>query len=60
MRRRFEPARGLSNPHAQTVAGKLLRPPLDVPLRRERLETLRRGSRVLSGWSATRWAGTWR
>ncbi len=37
--RPFEPARGLSNPHVQTIAGKLLRPALDVPLRRERLET---------------------
>ncbi len=37
--RRFEPARWLWNPHVQTIAGKLLRPALDVPLRRERLET---------------------
>ncbi len=35
----FRPARGLSGPHAQTIAGKLLRPELTVPLRRERLET---------------------
>lgn len=35
----FRPARGLSNAHAQTIAGKVLRPVVDVPLRRERLET---------------------
>lgn len=35
----FRPARGLSGPHAQTLAGKLLRPRLSVALRRERLET---------------------
>lgn len=34
----FRPAPGLSNPHAQTIGGKLLRPELDIPLRRERLE----------------------
>jgi predicted alpha/beta-fold hydrolase len=37
--RPFEPARLLSNPHVQTIVGKLLRPAIDVPLRRERLET---------------------
>ena len=36
---RFRPAPGLGNPHVQTIAGKLLRPALDLPLRRERLET---------------------
>ena len=35
----FRPAPGLGNPHVQTVLGKLLRPRLDLPLRRERLET---------------------
>jgi hypothetical protein len=35
----FSPARGLGNPHIQTVLGRLLRPAFDVPLRRERLET---------------------
>jgi predicted alpha/beta-fold hydrolase len=36
---RFRPAPGLGNPHVQTLAGKLLRPAVEVPLRRERLET---------------------
>ena len=35
----FRPAPGLGNPHVQTVLGKLLRPELEIPLRRERLET---------------------
>lgn len=35
----FRPAPGLSNPHVQTLAGKLLRPRLDIPLTRERVET---------------------
>lgn len=35
----FRPARGLGNPHLQTLVGRLLRPDLDIPLRRERLET---------------------
>lgn len=35
----FRPARGLGNRHAQTVAGKFLRPPLSLPLHRERMET---------------------
>jgi uncharacterized protein len=34
----FRPARGLGNPHVQTLAGKVLRPALDIPLRRERIE----------------------
>lgn len=35
----FRPAPGLSNAHVQTIAGKVLRPGVSVPLRRERLET---------------------
>jgi uncharacterized protein len=35
----FRPARGLANPHVQTLAGKLLRPSLSIELRRERVET---------------------
>ena len=35
----FRPARGLGNPHVQTIAGKLLRPDLDLRLWRERVET---------------------
>ncbi|MFO7893060.1 MAG: alpha/beta hydrolase [Longimicrobiales bacterium] len=35
----FRPAPGLANPHVQTIAGKLLRPKLELPLWRERLET---------------------
>jgi uncharacterized protein len=35
----FRPARGLGNPHVQTFAGKILRPALDIPFHRERLET---------------------
>ncbi|MDX1673301.1 MAG: hydrolase [Longimicrobiales bacterium] len=35
----FRPAPGLANPHVQTIAGKLLRPDLGLPLWRERLET---------------------
>lgn len=35
----FHPAPGLGNPHVQTLAGKVLRPELDVRLHRERLET---------------------
>jgi predicted alpha/beta-fold hydrolase len=35
----FRPAPGLRNPHLQTLAGKLLRPQLDIPLRRERIVT---------------------
>jgi uncharacterized protein len=35
----FRPARWLANTHVQTLAGKVLRPALDIPLRRERLET---------------------
>lgn len=34
----FRPAFGSSNPHVQTILGRLLRPAFDVPLRRERLE----------------------
>ncbi len=34
----FRPAPGLSNPHLQSIAGKVLRPGVDVLLRRERLE----------------------
>lgn len=37
--RPFRPARGLGNPHVQTVLGKLLRPRPEVPVRRERVET---------------------
>ncbi|MGK7313380.1 MAG: YheT family hydrolase [Candidatus Longimicrobiales bacterium M2_2A_002] len=36
----FRPAPGLGNPHVQTIAGKLLRPELGLPLHRERIETL--------------------
>ena len=36
---RFRAARGLGNPHAQTIGGKLLRPQLEVPLHRERIDT---------------------
>lgn len=35
----FRPAPGLSNPHVQTIVGKVLRPDLDLPLWRERLGT---------------------
>jgi uncharacterized protein len=35
----FRPARGLGNPHVQTLAGKVLRPALDIELHRERIET---------------------
>ena len=35
----FRPARGLGNPHIQTIAGKFLRPEPTVPVRRERIET---------------------
>lgn len=35
----FRPAPGLSNPHVQTIAGKLLRRDLDLPLWRERVDT---------------------
>lgn len=35
----FRPARGLGNPHVQTLAGKVLRPSLDIRLHRERVET---------------------
>ena len=35
----FRPAAGLSNPHLQTLVGRALRPDLEIPLRRERLET---------------------
>nr|NIP79228.1 alpha/beta fold hydrolase [Gemmatimonadota bacterium]NIQ53907.1 alpha/beta fold hydrolase [Gemmatimonadota bacterium]NIU74083.1 alpha/beta fold hydrolase [Gammaproteobacteria bacterium]NIX44145.1 alpha/beta fold hydrolase [Gemmatimonadota bacterium]NIY08369.1 alpha/beta fold hydrolase [Gemmatimonadota bacterium] len=35
----FSPAPGLGNPHVQTLAGKLLRPRPDIPLRRERILT---------------------
>jgi uncharacterized protein len=35
----FRPAPGLRNPHVQTLAGKVLRPAMDVPLQRERVET---------------------
>jgi uncharacterized protein len=35
----FRPAWGLGNTHVQTFAGKILRPKLDVPLHRERVET---------------------
>ena len=35
----FRAAPGLANPHAQTVAGRLLRPLPSLPLRRERWET---------------------
>ncbi len=35
----FRPALGLTNPHVQTIAGKLMRPDLELPLWRERLET---------------------
>jgi uncharacterized protein len=35
----FRPARGLGNSHVQTFAGKVLRPALDIPLHRERIET---------------------
>ncbi len=38
-RRPFKPAWWLPGGHAQTLAGKLLRPRLDIPLERERLET---------------------
>ena len=37
--RPFRPAPGLGNPHVQTVLGKLLRPDIHVPVRRERVET---------------------
>ena len=37
--RRFRPARGLGNPHAQTIGGKLLRPMVEVPIHRERVDT---------------------
>lgn len=37
--RPFRPARGLGNPHLQTVLGKFLRPQPDVRVRRERIET---------------------
>ncbi len=35
----FRPARGLANPHFQSIAGKVLRPDLRLPLRRERVRT---------------------
>lgn len=35
----FRPAMGLGNSHVQTLAGKLLRPALDIVLHRERIET---------------------
>jgi predicted alpha/beta-fold hydrolase len=35
----FRPARGLSGPHVQSIAGKVLRPRLDIRLHRERIET---------------------
>jgi len=35
----FRPARWLGNPHVQTLAGKVLRPSLDIALHRERVET---------------------
>jgi uncharacterized protein len=35
----FRPAWGLGNPHVQTLAGKVLRPALDIPLHRERVTT---------------------
>jgi uncharacterized protein len=35
----FRAAWWLRSPHAQTVGGKLLRPRVDVPLRRERIDT---------------------
>lgn len=35
----FRPAPGLGNPHVQTIAGKLLRPELGLPLHRERIQT---------------------
>lgn len=35
----FRPAFGLSNPHVQTLAGKVLRPDLEMRLWRERLDT---------------------
>lgn len=35
----FRPAFGLGNAHVQTVVGKGLRPAVDLPLRRKRLET---------------------
>jgi uncharacterized protein len=35
----FRPARGLGNPHVQTLAGKVLRPALKIPLHRERVST---------------------
>jgi predicted alpha/beta-fold hydrolase len=38
-RRPFKPAWWLPGGHAQTLAGKLLRPRLEIPLERERLET---------------------
>lgn len=37
--RPFRPAPALGNPHVQTILGKLLRPELAVPVRRERIET---------------------
>lgn len=37
--RQFRPARWLGNPHVQTLAGKVLRPTLDIALHRERIET---------------------
>ena len=38
-RRAYKPAWWLPGGHAQTLAGKLLRPRPDVPLEQERLET---------------------
>ena len=35
----FRPAWWLQNRHAQTIASRLLRPRLDIPLRRERIDT---------------------
>lgn len=35
----FRPARGLANPHVQTLAGKVLRPKVRISLSRERVET---------------------
>lgn len=36
---RFRAAAGLGNPHLQTILGKFLRPRLELPTRRERVET---------------------
>lgn len=35
----FRPAAGLGNRHLQTLAGKILRPDLSIPLHRERIKT---------------------